>query len=98
MKFRWKPAAGCGAQELILGPVLFHISINDLDNRPEYILSKLADDTKLRRGADAPESCTAIRRHLGGLEKWADRNFMMINKANAKSRTWGGTTPWTSTG
>ncbi|KAK4826376.1 hypothetical protein QYF61_008047 [Mycteria americana] len=84
MKFSWKSAAGCMSQELILGPIQFHISINDLDNGPEYTLSKFAADIKLRGMADAPDSCTAIQRDLGGLEKWADRNFMKINKSKCQ--------------
>lgn len=80
-KFSWKSAAGCVPQELILGPVWFHISVNDLDNGPEYTLSKFSDDTKLRGGTDAPDSWAAIQRDLGELEKWVDRNLMKINKS-----------------
>lgn len=35
---------------------------------------KFADGTKLRRVADTPESCAAIRQDLNRLENWVERN------------------------
>ena len=45
----------------VLGPVLFNIFINVLDDRIECNLSKFTDDTKLGAVAGTPEDCAAIQ-------------------------------------
>jgi hypothetical protein len=67
-------------QGSVLGPVLFIIYINDLENDLVSRIGKFADDTKMSKSVGCVQDADILRDDLRKLDEWAKNWQMQFNK------------------
>ena len=75
----WIPVTSCVPQGSVLGPLLFLIYINDIDNGIVGKISKFADDTKLCHSSRHTEEVLELQEDLQRLADWAKKWQMNFN-------------------
>ncbi len=75
----WSPVKSGVPQGSVLGPLLFLIYINDLDQGLVSKISKFADDTKLGANAANPASIALLQQDLIKIGEWSDTWQMPFN-------------------
>jgi len=71
-------------QGSVLGPLLFLVYINDLDEGLEGKISKFADDTKIGFTIKGEADRARAERDLGLLDEWSKKWLMRFNKSKCK--------------
>ena len=69
----------------MLGPLLFLLYIDDIDDDLKSVLLKFADDTKIFREVNSLEDKEYLQNDLNMLQKWADRWLMEFNLKKCKT-------------
>ena len=80
----WKSVLSGVPQGSVLGPILFLIYINDLDESITSNVLKFADDTKLFRKVNTDCDKQHLQNDLDRLVKWSEKWQMLLNFGKCK--------------
>ena len=78
----WADVLSGVPQGSVLGPILFLIYINDIDqaiNCVSTLMKKFADDTKIASVTNTLEQCQLLQEQIDALQKWAEIWQMSFN-------------------
>ena len=88
-KSQWKNVLSGVPQGSVLGPLLFILFINDIDNGISSRLFKFADDCKVAKSIHNLEDNIKLQHDLDLLEGWADKWEMTFNTNKCSSLSFG---------
>ncbi|KAF7249296.1 E3 ubiquitin-protein ligase Jade-2 [Varanus komodoensis] len=80
----WQPVTSGVPQGSVLGPILFNLFINDMEEGVNSLLIKFADDTKTGAVATTEEQVLQIQKDLDRLWKWAGDTKMAFSVDKCK--------------
>ena len=80
----WKSVLSGVPQESVLGPSLFLIYINDLDDNTTINVLKFADDTQVFRKVNTDGDKQHLQNDLDKLVKWSEKWQMLFNFGECK--------------
>ena len=89
----WRKVVSGVPQGSVLGPTLFLIYINDLDEKLSSNVLKFADDTKLIHQIKSPQDMHTLQTDLDTLTDWANEWQMCFNVDKCKVMHFGRTSP-----
>ncbi|KAK8741933.1 hypothetical protein OTU49_002018 [Cherax quadricarinatus] len=78
-KSEWGSVTSGVPQGSVLGPLLFTIYINDIDEGIKSDIGKFADDTKIGRRIHSDEDIRALQEDLNRLMQWSEKWQMQFN-------------------
>ena len=83
----WLPIASGVPQGSILGPLLFLVYANDAPNyiQSQSTIALFADDSKLYKSIDGPDSSNHLQHDLDNLNKWSLDWAMDFNKSKCQT-------------
>jgi len=71
-------------QGSVLGPLLFLLYINDIDDKVSSMLLKFADDTKLFKAVATMDDVNKLRLDLTNPHTWSEDWLMLFNADKCK--------------
>ena len=83
-KSSWTTVHSGVPQGSVLGPLLFPIYINDLDDTVGSNILKFADDTKIFRKVRSGQDSQVLQEDLDSLVRWSEKWQMLFNQDKCK--------------
>ena len=77
---RWRPVTSGVPQGSVLGPILFLIYINDLEENVSSKVLKFADDTKIYRSMQSHQDQLMLQQDINTITDWSQKWQMEFNK------------------